>query len=440
MRSIADVPRRFGRQKTVNYVAELDGLRCLAIILVLVWHASLRADRFLGQSHTGGHVPANLYGYFPHGEVGVALFFFISGFVVANPFLTKPRKEWKVIQFYWRRLLRIYPPYLVALTGCFIVLAMLGWVPKGAQSYDSLDVSLTSSYVASLFYLHSIILGAPSRLNPPMWSLEIEILFYAMVPFVLVLYTSFGSLRRRCGVMGAVILVSVLANSFLIGFDLRLRLGLVSHLYLLLFGVVVADIARLWRPKLPTFSHDISTVAGLLLLFIAGLCMTENDAKMPSFAYALMLQSCMLSALVCVYVGAMTGRLSRLVFANPWVCLIGTMCYSIYLTHIVVMQALSQALDSVLRTDNLLIVYSTHLIVLICPSILVAFGFYLLVERPFAQGRMPALPFAPWSRASQTSIRNGVSARSGGFKPSVSRRNAPIETIAISAASLERDV
>ena len=72
----------------------------------------------------GGRKAGRSVWVLPQREVGVALFFFIGGFVVADPFLTKPRKEWKVTQLYWRSLLRIYPPDLVVLTGRCIVLAM----------------------------------------------------------------------------------------------------------------------------------------------------------------------------------------------------------------------------------------------------------------------------------------------------------------------------
>ena len=409
--TILQIPRRFGRQKTANYIAELDGLRCLAIVLVLLWHSSLRADRFLDQSRASGHAAVDLYGYFPHGEIGVALFFFISGFVVAKPFLARPRSQWSIRSFYWRRLVRIYPPYFIALTGCFVILGLMGWVPKGAQAFAQQNVSLLDSYVASLFYLHSIIIGTVSRLNPPMWSLEIEVLFYATVPLVLLLYTSAGSVRRRCVIGGSVVLASILVNSLLVGLDFRLRLGLLSHLYILLFGVIVADVASEWDPQAASFRHDLLTVAGLVLLLIAGLSMTEHDAKMPSSIYALVLQTSILIALLALYVGAMTGRLSRIILTNPWICLIGTMCYSIYLTHIVTMQVLSQILERFFLADNPFVVYPTYFIVLICPSILIAFVYYLVVERPFAQGRFPDLSVGAWCKAYQSKMRNYVSVR-----------------------------
>ena len=418
LQSILEIPKRFGRQKAASYIAELDGLRCLAIVLVLLWHSSLRADRFLDQAQFSGNAPNGLYGYFPHGEIGVDLFFFISGFVVAQPFLIKPPSEWSIKTFYWRRLLRIYPPYLAAMTGCFVVLGLLGWVPKGAQAFNQPNLSLLDSYLASLFYAHSIIIGTASRLNPPMWSLEIEVFFYAIVPFLLVLYTRLGGSRRRQIVGCFVVLASIVANASFIDFDLRFRLGLASHLYILVFGIIVADLASDWSPKTRTYRWDAATLVGLLLLLLAGLSMTEHDAKMSSSAYALILQLDILAALSCLYVGAMTGRLSRRLLTQPWVCLIGTMCYSIYLTHIITMQVLSQILQGVLHSTNRFIIYVTFLFSLTFCSIVIAFLYYLVVERPFARGRVPKFSRGlAWGGASRDVQPNLVAVKSGRHQP-----------------------
>ena len=150
------------------------------------------------------------------------------------------------------------------------------------------------------------------------------------------LYTRLGGCRRRQIVGLFVVLASIVANALFIGVDLRFRLGLASHLYILLFGIIVADLASEWRPQTRTYRWDAATLAG-------------------------------------------------------WVCLIGTMCYSIYLTHIITMQILSQILQGLLHSNNRLVVYSTYLTVLTFCSIAVALLYYLVVERPFARGRFPKL-------------------------------------------------
>ncbi len=388
--TIRSLPDTLGRADVRSYMPELDGLRCLAIVFVLVWHAALRASRYLDHVAAPGAHAATWYSYFPHGEVGVILFFFISGFVVSQPFLLRPRGAWNVGGFYRRRVLRIYPPYLIAITLCFVVLGIAGHVPTDANAFERSSVPLSQSFLASLFYLHGVIFDAPSRLNPPMWSLEIEVAFYAVLPPLMMLYARAGSRRMRMMALAIFIGVAVVASSLLIASldtDLRLRWGLFYHAYLFGLGVLGADLvgdpAELGARK--GTGGDVVFAAGFLVLAGIGLAMTRYDARMPNSLYAFAIQALTILSLALVFYGAFHGRRASALLSRRWIRLVGTMCYSIYLTHIIVMTAVGEALGRVLHLHQTWAAYGVFLGVLVPASLVAGLVFYVVVERPFAR-------------------------------------------------------
>lgn len=385
LRYFKKLPTLFERPRSRAYIPELDGLRFIALISVMFWHASIRATRY---SESNG-MTSGFYWFFPHGEVGVLLFFFISGYVVSQPFLNRPSTQWRVASFYLSRFIRIYPPYLVALTVCYLVLKVIGHVPAGANSYNSSNISLTSSYFASLFYAHGFIFNVPSRLNPPIWSLEIEIVFYIFAPLVLYVYTKIVSKTHRLTCLGGAIAALVAFNAVASShFEIEdsYRWGPLINGYLFLFGILVADVfgPSISHPRAKTFYFDIIFMAGLSGLLGVGLKMTQVDADFPGGWLTLAMQCCILVFLALTFVGAFYGRLSSGLLSLSWIRWIGTMCYSIYLTHIVVMQATSELIAKALHLTSPWAIWSVWICVLIPITLVCGLIFYVFVERPFA--------------------------------------------------------
>lgn len=389
---IRTLPLALGRPLSRAYIPELDGLRFLALILVMLWHASIRATRY----SEGNGLSDGMYWYFPHGEVGVLLFFCISGYVVSQPFLNKPSSDWKVRAFYLRRFIRIYPPYFIALSACFFVLQIFGHVPQSASSYNSSNISLNYSYLASLFYMHGFIFDAPSRLNPPIWSLEIEIIFYAVIPVLMFFYMKISSRTTRIAsivavISGLIVFTAVASSQFEIGESFRL--GVLIHSYLFLLGVLAADISgdKLSRPRAKRLLLDVCFLIGLAGLLAIGLQMTQVDARLPGGWLTFMMEMAVIVSLTLLFIGAFYGKLSSQLLSLPWIRLIGTMCYSVYLTHIVAMQAASEILGKIFQIASPFLIWTVWLGVLIPAGLIVGLIFYICVERPFAaaaQGRV----------------------------------------------------
>ncbi len=391
--ALVSVPSRLGRPATTSaYIPQIDAMRFLAISIVLVWHISLRASRYAAYwNHHGEHI-GDYYHYFPHGEVGVGLFFFISGYIITHPFFSRPRKLWNIRSFYWRRLRRIYPPYVAAISAC-LALLLVSRYHNERLAHENIYLS----FLSSLLYMHGLFFNKSSTINPPIWSLELEIQFYALIPLVMSAYLArqAGPFGRRFAIGSAAIAVAIVGSGLLdlaAPFDGRFRYGLVSHIYLFGAGLLVADYAQSHDPAkaAPSLAFDALFVGGVAALLALGLYLTDVDGRPGGGWPDILTDLAMLAAVLAIYFGALRGQMSRVAMANGWIRLVGTMCFSIYLVHIVVVEGLASVILRRVRLHGAPAVWGVHLLVLIPAALAMSTVFYLVVERPFMTTRTAA--------------------------------------------------
>jgi len=138
-----------------QFIAEIDGLRFIAIFSVILFHLNWFITSKTGRSQDADFFTEIL----SHGHIGVQLFFVISGFVIALPFakghLLNTRRP-NLRQYFFRRLTRLEPPYIVNLIIRFALLPL-----ATADTYSDLFPHL----FASMGYLHNIIYGSMSTIN-----------------------------------------------------------------------------------------------------------------------------------------------------------------------------------------------------------------------------------------------------------------------------------
>ena len=156
-------------------MAGFDGLRAVAALAIVVLHVT---------SATGAVTATGLGRYFARLDVGVTIFFVISAFLLYRPFAAAhlgTRASTSLPAFWWRRALRIYPAYWVALTAtilCFRTTALHG-VWDYARHYLLVQIYQPKYGLAGIV---------------PAWTLAVELSFYAALPaYAWVL----GSLTRR---------------------------------------------------------------------------------------------------------------------------------------------------------------------------------------------------------------------------------------------------
>jgi peptidoglycan/LPS O-acetylase OafA/YrhL len=378
--ALNDLPSRLRRVTNAGtYVPQIDGLRFLAIIPVLFWHSGLRGFRNYDQAATPSGAETLVMQWLPHGHVGVDLFFFISGYIIAFPFLSghPPR----IGKFFGRRLLRIEPPYFLVLIGCFLLLALSGYAPSHAPSFHRTDAPLWQSLAASLVYAHGMIFNAPPRLNPPAWSLEVEVQFYLISPIILGLLLKLKHRIRRVAILLATI-AAWLGSSAILGADLESvhRWTLLGHAWPFLLGMLICDFATEASPfaKPTRWVFDVTFLLGLVCMAASG----HYEERVHGFLEHALRDGVRALCILAIYYGAARGTIGRRVTGAPWIALIGGACYSIYLTHVPLMQVISEVVFRLVQPTSLLQAWAIAFGVLIPVAIAAGLVFYALIERP----------------------------------------------------------
>jgi peptidoglycan/LPS O-acetylase OafA/YrhL len=176
--------------RALAYRPEIDGLRAVAVMLVIGYHA---APQLL-----------------PGGFIGVDVFFVISGYLITRLVLAELQaRTFTLLGFYQRRVRRIVPALLLLLTVCYI-LAWFTLLP-GEFRWFGRSVLWSAPFLANVFFAHVIGYFDPfAHYNVllHLWSLGVEEQFYLLWPMVLILALRFGVVGR--------VLVAVLGTSFAI--------------------------------------------------------------------------------------------------------------------------------------------------------------------------------------------------------------------------------
>ena len=190
-----------------GHFRRLDGLRGVAVLMVVAFHCFGETVLYKLPWQPGGlfptlhppdhvHVPRAILVLYPltWGWAGVAVFFVLSGFVIHHAHL-RAGGRFRPAAFAARRLLRIYPPYAVALlafTAC--------WAASAPVDGRALLVNVA----AHAALVHNWFPGTYATINPSMWSMGVEVQFYALYP--LLLWT-----RRVTSVAGPLVLTTLLS-------------------------------------------------------------------------------------------------------------------------------------------------------------------------------------------------------------------------------------
>lgn len=183
------IQSKFRRVTSNNsFIPEIDGLRFVAIVSVVLYHSWGSVVVKGGWSGYSGNIFTSIVS---HGFQGVEIFFAISGFILCLPFANHyihKKDKISLSKYFIRRVTRLEPPYFVAIIGMVLVLSFLG---KTALS-NELPHTLASLIYAHNFIFHQVnpILGGVT------WSLEIEIQFYLLAPFLTRLFILPALIRR----------------------------------------------------------------------------------------------------------------------------------------------------------------------------------------------------------------------------------------------------
>lgn len=356
-----------------RFVPQIDGLRFIAIFCVFAFHVE-------GYTHHRGLVPLDarsdwFVALAAQGHYGVQLFFLISGFVLALPFVRHHLAGGAPVglsAYFLRRLTRLEPPYLVSMVLLYTLLVLVN-----GQSARA----LFPGFAASCAYLHNPIYMQPSRINGVAWSLEIEVQFYVLVPLLTRIF-SIGSAPSRRLIIVVVMLAAAAGQRFF-GVGIRAEHTILYFVQYFLSGFLLADVyVAEWneRPS-QTYAWDVVGVlagAGLTVVCLRDL---EVRALFPFLSLA-------------VAAAAFRGRVLSWLLRRPLLTTIGGMCYSIYLLHYQVISAVGRLTRKVVLAAPYWVNVTVQLAVLGAATVLVCGGFFVLIEKPCMRRDWPSRAMA----------------------------------------------
>jgi peptidoglycan/LPS O-acetylase OafA/YrhL len=311
-------PSRTERRGGTGYRPHLDGLRAVAVYLVVLFHAG--ADRFSG------------------GFIGVDVFFVLSGYLVTQLLLRDlvGRGSIRLGRFYARRMRRLLPAAVAALLITGLVYAAISPKIQVDQSVDAFKASFL--YVANWFFIHRSTGYFTTDVNTlpvvHFWSLAVEEQFYVLWPLLLGgLFVATRRLARNSWrAMQVVVAVagvgSAIAALIIARHNLdRAYYGTDTRAYELLAGAFLALtpglVERVRRTRL---GPPVGAIAGVALLLLATSLFDVNAVE-RGVATTLVT----LVLLVCIE-GSTEGVTNRVLSSRPAVYL-GKISYGTYLWH-----------------------------------------------------------------------------------------------------------
>jgi peptidoglycan/LPS O-acetylase OafA/YrhL len=290
----------------LTYRDDIDGLRAVAVILIVFYHARLTSV--------------------PGGFVGVDVFFVISGFLITG-LITREiaQGQFSFGNFYMRRLRRLGPALLVTLALTLVA----GWfiLPPGLYQATAQAAIAGIFSVGNIFFWHQTgYFDTASAYKPLLhiWSLSVEEQFYFVWPTLLLLAARY---LGKSGLIAAIIALSIVS---LIASEALLRSSPSSVFFFTPFRIFEFGLGALlaiggWQAR-NVLTANAASLGGLLAIFyVAGNYQEATpfpglNALLPAGAAALMIY------------GGPTAIMNRAIAIAP-VKYIGQISYSVYLVH-----------------------------------------------------------------------------------------------------------
>jgi len=340
----------------VQYRAEIDGLRALAVLPVILFHAGFE--------------------WFSGGFVGVDVFFVISGYLITTIIISEMAEgKFSIVNFYERRARRILPALFFVMAAC-LPFAWLWLTPNDLKDFGQSLVAVSTFSSNILFWSESGYFDTAAELKPLLhtWSLAVEEQYYILFPIFLML-------TWRLGIKTILILLSIV---FLISLGLAVWGTQYATHPKIISGAFFLLPTRGWELLIGVFaafylkysthlkSHTVNQVLSLLglgMIFYSILAFDQTTpfpslyALVPTIGTGLLI----LCAVPKTYV-------HKLLSLKPIVG-IGLISYSAYLWH--------QPLLAFARHKVVGDIVDLYLIILCITSLLMAWLSWRFVEKPF---------------------------------------------------------
>lgn len=340
------------------YRPDIDGLRAVAVLPVLLFHAGLST--------------------FSGGFVGVDIFFVISGYLITSIILADgPR--FSLAGFYTRRARRILPPLLLVLA----VSAAVAWVTLLPGDMKAFGRSMAAVAVFGsnvLFWRESGYFDAAAEFKPLLhtWSLSVEEQWYVLFPIPLLFFYK-RSPRLAGWALAACLVVSfAMAQYFSLRSPSAAYYLLPTRAWELALGALLAVYLR-ERPAMPSAGISNALAAGGMLLVLGSVVLLDEHTPFPG-VYALAPTLGAALVIFAAHQGTVVGR----ALASRWLVGIGLVSYSTYLWH--------QPLFAFARHVSSVRITAPTYLLLVAVSLVLGWLSWRFVEQPFRDPKRVSAP------------------------------------------------
>ena len=331
-----------------SYRADIDGLRAIAVLLVIFNHIGLS--------------------FFSGGYIGVDVFFVISGYLITI-ILTHDiqSKRFSIARFYKKRVVRLAPAYFTVLSVVSIIAWQVMLPGELTEYFDS--VMYATLLMANIYmrnevgdYFSQDAEGIPLL---HLWSLGVEEQFYIFWPLLLLLFAGKVPRKYMWAVVTAFIVALLLyAQHKLTQNAAKAYYSMPVRAFELLIGALIGFLPQLKLPK----KLLQSLIWGSLVVLFATAVYFDKQTPFPG---AMALIPCLATALI-IYLGQSSPS-SNILLSNRFSTWVGRISYPLYLWHwpIIVLFGIY------MRPLN-----AENQVVIVLLSILLAFLTYQLIEKP----------------------------------------------------------
>jgi len=361
----------------------LDGIRGLCALYVAFYHAVFFTGNGIEKTQFTGVFKPLTY-LLEFGHYSVAVFIVLSGFCLTIPVALSENRDLRggFKTYIRRRAHRILPPYYFALLLSLLLIWALPLMqtPHDTAWDSKLPVKL-ESIVTHLLLVHNIHTHWIFKINGPLWSVATEWQIYFTFPVLLLLWRRYG----LGAATAAAVIVGILPELVL---PHRVSFWWLHPWYLGLFGIgmaaaIIAFDTKGTTEKVKRLLSNGWAVSGLVALVVAILAVSKPLNLSLTFTEVMV--GLAVSAVIVYYTlkeHAMQDRPLLLRFLNGKVAVgLGAFSYSIYLIHSPILAAINLYTLNLQMTDNIRLLFM--LLVAVPVSVLLAYVFYLLVERRF---------------------------------------------------------
>lgn len=294
----------------MKYRADIDGLRSIAIVPVVLFHAGIAL--------------------FSGGYVGVDVFFVISGYLITSVIYEEIKTDsFSIAKFYERRIKRIFPALFTVIFATWAVFSLFtATVPYFNMLTDSVIASVLFSS-NMLFWSETGYFDGFSDYKPLLhtWSLGIEEQFYVFFPLLLLAISKFMK-KKYISVIGTVAVFSFILNVW------GVRHHQSATFYLLptrAWELGIGCLIALWGKQINirrTYM-EIASISGLALILFSVFYFDKNTVFPGLWA----LIPCVGTALIIISGLAPYKTSVTALFEKPLLVTTGKLSYSLYLWH-----------------------------------------------------------------------------------------------------------